>query len=284
MLHDEERKGLRALDVGKTTEHKAIDFADVLNPCPTLFVRMGAHAITATADVELGNPTLGVVAAAFAGALHVERADLRVAVPVTVVAPGIYAIVADLAGEGFHLVYASDSGGEGGWGAKLPRTVALFFGLLKEGEHDLIAHLLLLAKHAGVFALIAGGELGGDCTLDRAGFHVLGAIPTATFALHCADVLCAVGDAVVVHSPVWACCHAQVVTIDICLVIDYLGDFLLVHCFMFFNSSSYSGRNRCLGYSRAKKNALPSQATHPHSITKKLFITKVKIIFKHKYM
>ena len=33
-----------------------------------------------------------------------------------------------------------------------------------------------------------------------------------------------------------------------------------------------------------QKNAPPSQATHPHSITKKLFITKVKIIFKHKYI
>ena len=270
MLHDEERKGLRTLDVGKSTEHKAVDLADVLNPCPTFFVGVGAHAITATADVELGNPTLGVVAAALAGALHVEGADLRVAVSVAVVAPGIYTVVADLAGEGFHLVYASDGGGEGGWGAKLPRTVALLFGLLKEGEHDLIAHLLLLAKHAGVFALIAGGELGGDCTLDRAGFNVLGAIPTATFALHCADVLCAVGDAVVVHAPKWAWGHAQVMTVGICLVIDYLGDFLLIHCFMFFNSSSYSGRNRCLGYSWAKKNALPSQATHPHSITKKI--------------
>ena len=66
-----------------------------------------------------------------------------------------------------------------------------------------------------------------------AGFHVLGAIPTATFALHCADVLCAVGDAVVVHAPVWACGHAQVMTVGICHVVDYLGDFLLVHCFMF---------------------------------------------------
>ena len=97
----------------------------------------------------------------------------------------------------------------------------------------MLAHLLLLAKHADVFALIAGSELGGDCTLDRAGFNVLGAIPTAAFALHCADVLCAVGDAVVVHAPVGACGHAQVMTVGICLVVDYLGDFLLVHCFMF---------------------------------------------------
>ena len=217
MLHDEERKGLRALDVGETTEHKAVDFADVLNPCPTFFVGMGAHAITATADVELGNPTLGVVAAALASALHVEGADLRVGASVAVVAPGIYAVVADLAGEGFHLLGAADGGGKG-CGAKLHRTVAVLFGLLKEGEPDLLAHVLLLAKHAGVFALIAGSELGGDCTLDRAGFHVLGAIPTATFALHCADVLCAVGDAVVVHAPVWACGHAQVMTVGICHV------------------------------------------------------------------
>ena len=249
MLHDEERKGLRTLDVGESTEYKAVDFADVLNPCPTFFVGMGAHAITATADVELGNPTLGVVAAAFAGALHVEGADLRVAVPVAVVAPGVDTIVADLAGEGFHLLGSGDGGGEGGWRAKLSRTVAVLFGLLKERELDLLAHVLLLAKHAGMFALIAGGKLGGDCTLDRAGFNVLGAIPTAAFALHCADVLCAVGDAVVVHAPVWACGHAQVMTVGICLVVDYLGDFLLVHCFMFFNSSSYSGENRCLGYS-----------------------------------
>lgn len=233
MLHDEKRKGFRALDVGESTEHKAIDFADVLNPCPTFFVRVGAHAITATADVELGNPTLSVVAAAFAGALHVEGAYLRVAVPVAVVAPGIYAIVADLAGECFHLLGACDGGGESGWGAKLPRTVAVLFGLGEEGEPDLLAHLLLLAQHAGMFALIADGELGGDCTLDRAGFNVLGAIPTAALALHCADVLCAVGDAVVVHAPVWACGHAQVMTVGICHVVDYLGDFLLVHCFMF---------------------------------------------------
>ena len=232
MLHDEKRKGFRALNVGETTEHKAINLADVLYPCPTFFVGVGAHAITATGYVELGNPTLGIVAAALAGALHVEGADLRVAVPVAVVAPGIYAVVADLASEGFHLLGAGDGGGEGS-GAELPRTVAVLFGLGEEGEADLLAHLLLLAKHAGVFALIAGGELGGDCTLDRAGFNVLGAIPTATFALHCADVLCAVGDAVVVHAPVWACGHAQVMTVGICLVIDYLGDFLLVHCFMF---------------------------------------------------
>ena len=217
MLHDEERKGFRALDVGETTEHKAIDFADVLYPCPTLFVGMGAHAITATADVELGNPTLGVVAPALAGALHVEGADLRVGASVSVVAPGVYAVVADLASEGFHLLGACDGGGEG-CGAKLHRTVAVLFGLLKEGEPDLLAHVLLLAQHALVFALIAGGELGGDCTLDRAGFNVLGAIPTATFALHCADVLCAVGDAVVVHAPVWACGHAQVMTFGICHV------------------------------------------------------------------
>ena len=38
-------------------------------------------------------------------------------------------------------------------------------------------------------------------------------------------------------------------TVGICHVVDYLGDFLLVHCFMFFNSSSYSEWNRCLGYS-----------------------------------
>ena len=129
--------------------------------------------------------------------------------------------------------------------------MAIFLGLGEEGALNLLAHLLLLAQHAGVFALIAGGELGGDCTLDRAGFNVLGAIPTATFALHCADVLCAVGDAVVVHAPKWAWGHAQVMTVGICLVIDYLCDFLLVHCFMFFNSSSYSGGNRCLGYSWA---------------------------------
>ena len=115
MLDNEDRKGLRALDVGESTEHKTIDFADVLNPCPTFFIRMGAHAITATGNVELGNPTLGVVAAALAGALHVEGADLRVGASVAVVAPGIYAIVADLAGEGFHLLYASDGGGEGDW-------------------------------------------------------------------------------------------------------------------------------------------------------------------------
>ena len=236
---------------------------------------MGAHAITATGDVELGNPTLGVIAAAFAGALHVEGADLRVAVPVAVVAPGIYAIVADLAGEGFHLFGTGDGGGEG-CGAKLHRTVAVLFGLGEEGELDLLAHLLLLAKHAGMFALIAGGELGGDCTLDRAGFNVLGAIPTAALALHCADVLCAVGDAVVVHAPVWACGHAQVMTVGICHVINYLGDFLLVHCFMFFNSSSYSEGNGSLGYFRAKKNALPSQATHPHSITKNNLLPKSK--------
>ena len=128
--------------------------------------------------------------------------------------------------------------------------MALFFGLGEEGELDLLAHLLLLAQHAGVFALIAGGELGGDCTLDRAGFNVLGAIPTAALALHCADVLCAVGDAVVVHAPKWAWGHAQVMTFGIGLVVDYLGDFLLVHCFMFFNSSSYSGRNGGLGVLR----------------------------------
>ena len=249
MLHNEERKGFRVLDVSETTEHKAIDFADVLYPCPTLFIRMGAHAITATGNVELGNPTLGVIAAALAGALHVEGADLCVAVPVAVVAPGIYAVVADLAGEGFHLLGSGDCGGEG-CGAKLHRTVAVLFGLLKEGEPDLLAHLLLLAKHAGMFALITGGELSGDCALDRAGFNVLGAIPTATFALHCADVLSAVGDAVVVHAPVWACGHTQVMTLGICHVIDYLGDFLLVHCFMFFNSSSYSGGNGDLGVLR----------------------------------
>ena len=130
--------------------------------------------------------------------------------------------------------------------------MAILFGLGEEGELDLFAHVLLLAKHAGVFALIAGDELGGDCTLDRAGFHVLGAIPTAALALHCADVLCAVGDAVVVHAPKWAWGHAQVMTVGICLVVDYLGDFLLVHCFMFFNSS-YSGGNSGLGYFRAKK-------------------------------
>ena len=253
MLDNEDRKGLRALDVGESAEHKAVDFADVLNPCPTFFVRMGAHAITATANVEFRNPTLSVIAAAFCCALHIEGADLRVAVPVAVVAPGVYAIVADLAHEGFHLLGACDGGGEGSWGAKLPRTVAFLFGLFEEGELDLLAHLLLLAKHAGMFALIAGGELRGDCTLDRAGFNVLGAIPTATFALHCADVLCAVGDAVVVHAPVWAWGHAQVMTVFVGLVIDYLGDFLLVHCFMFFNSSSYSGGNRCLGYSSGKK-------------------------------
>ena len=232
MLDNKDRKGLRTLDVGETTEHKAVDFADVLNPCPTFFVGVGAHAITATGYVELGNPTLGVVAAAFCCALHVEGADLRVAVSVAVVAPGIYAVVADLAGEGFHLLGACDGGGKGS-GTRLPGTVALFLGLGEEGALDLLAHLLLLAQHAGVFALIAGGKLGGYCTLDRAGFNVLGAIPTAALALHCADVLCAVGDAVVVHAPKWAWGHAQVMTVFVGLVIDYLGDFLLVHCFMF---------------------------------------------------
>ena len=96
--------------------------------------------------------------------------------------------------------------------------MALFLGLGEEGEPDLLTHLLLLAQHAGVFALIAGGEFGGDCTLDRAGFNVLGAIPTATFALHCADVFCAVGDAVVVHAPKWAWGHAQVMAVGIYLV------------------------------------------------------------------
>lgn len=237
---------MRALDVGKTTEHKAIDFADVLNPCPTFFVGVGAHAITATADVELGNPTLGVVAAAFAGALHVEGADLRVAVAVAVVAPGVYAIVADLAGEGFHLLGAGDSGGEG-CGAKLHRTVAVLFGLLKEGEPDLLTHLLLLAQHAGVFALIAGGELGGDCTLDRAGFNVLGAIPTAAFALHCADVFLGIGDAGVVHAPKWAWGFAEMMSVGVYLIGNRATDDVLIfHNLM--SLISYIGGNGRWGY------------------------------------
>jgi hypothetical protein len=138
----------------------------------------------------------------------------------------------------------------------------------------------MLAKHAGVFALIAGGKLGGDCALNRADFHVLGAIPTAALALHCADVLCAVVDAVVVHAPVWAWAHAQVMTVGICLVIDYLSDFLLVHCFMFLILLHIAGGIVVWDILRAKKMRYLRRQRISNKHNKNNLLPKVKIIFK----
>ena len=56
---------------------------------------------------------------------------MRVAVSVAVVAPGICAIVADLAGEGFHLLGTGDAGGKSS-GSRLPRALAVLFGLGEE--------------------------------------------------------------------------------------------------------------------------------------------------------
>ena len=173
MLHDKERKGLRALDVGKSTEHKAVDFADVLYPCPTFFIGVGAHAITATGDVELGNPTLGIVASGLVDFFEIEGADAVVAFAIVGGCPGVETCVADLAGGSLHLLGSGDSGGEG-LGSKTAENGGFFdFGLLLEGEEERLIHLLLADESAAVLTLVAGLELGGNSALDGVGGYVL---------------------------------------------------------------------------------------------------------------
>lgn len=181
---------------------------------------------------------MGIVATGLVDFFEIEGADAVVAFAVVGGCPPVETCIDNATCSALHLLGTGDGGRE-----KLGDGIAengglLFFSLKLEGEEEGLIHLLLADESAAVLTLISGLQLGGNGALDSVGGYVLGNVPAAGLARHCADVFLGIGDATVVHAPKWARGLAEVIAVGVYLIghlTDCRGVLILIfHVFSLF--------------------------------------------------